>query len=61
MVLIGGQPGIGKSTLLLQIALGVNAKVLYVSGEDCGNWSLEINSWSTQANPTPGDSDDDSN
>jgi DNA repair protein RadA/Sms len=34
LVLIGGQPGIGKSTLLLQIALGVNAKVLYVSGEE---------------------------
>lgn len=34
LVLFGGQPGIGKSTLLLQLALGVNAKVLYVSGEE---------------------------
>lgn len=34
IVLFGGQPGIGKSTLLLQLALGVNAKVLYVSGEE---------------------------
>lgn len=34
LVLIGGQPGIGKSTLLLQIALGVKAKILYVSGEE---------------------------
>ena len=34
LVLIGGQPGIGKSTLLLQVALGVPAKVLYVSGEE---------------------------
>lgn len=34
LVLIGGQPGIGKSTLLLQIALGINAKILYVSGEE---------------------------
>jgi DNA repair protein RadA/Sms len=34
LVLIGGQPGIGKSTLLLQIALGVPARVLYVSGEE---------------------------
>lgn len=34
LILIGGQPGIGKSTLLLQIALGVAAKVLYVSGEE---------------------------
>ena len=32
--LIGGQPGIGKSTLLLQMALKINAKVLYVSGEE---------------------------
>jgi len=34
VVLIGGQPGIGKSTLLLQIALTVKAKILYVSGEE---------------------------
>ncbi|MEO1517643.1 MAG: DNA repair protein RadA [Bacteroidota bacterium] len=34
LVLIGGQPGIGKSTLLLQVALQLNAKVLYVSGEE---------------------------
>jgi DNA repair protein RadA/Sms len=34
MVLIGGQPGIGKSTLLLQTALSLQAKVLYVSGEE---------------------------
>lgn len=34
LVLIGGQPGIGKSTLLLQTALQLNAKVLYVSGEE---------------------------
>lgn len=34
LVLIGGQPGIGKSTLLLQVALGIQAKVLYVSGEE---------------------------
>jgi DNA repair protein RadA/Sms len=34
LILIGGQPGIGKSTLMLQIALTVNAKVLYVSGEE---------------------------
>ncbi|MEO1261554.1 MAG: DNA repair protein RadA [Bacteroidota bacterium] len=34
LVLIGGQPGIGKSTLLLQLALQVNAKILYVSGEE---------------------------
>lgn len=34
LILLGGQPGIGKSTLLLQIALLTNAKVLYVSGEE---------------------------
>ena len=34
VVLLGGEPGIGKSTLLLQIALGMNQRVLYVSGEE---------------------------
>ena len=35
LVLIGGEPGIGKSTLLLQLALSLPAsKVLYVSGEE---------------------------
>ena len=34
LVLIGGEPGIGKSTLLLQISLLLNIKVLYVSGEE---------------------------
>lgn len=35
LVLIGGEPGIGKSTLMLQIALKLaNTKVLYVSGEE---------------------------
>ncbi|UII28009.1 DNA repair protein RadA [Fulvivirga maritima] len=34
VVLIAGEPGIGKSTLMLQIALSVNCKVLYVSGEE---------------------------
>ena len=34
LVLIGGQPGIGKSTLMLQLALSVKAKILYVSGEE---------------------------
>ncbi len=38
VVLIGGDPGIGKSTLLLQAltALSVSAPVLYVSGEESG-------------------------
>jgi DNA repair protein RadA/Sms len=35
LVLIGGEPGIGKSTLVLQMALNLkNKKVLYVSGEE---------------------------
>jgi DNA repair protein RadA/Sms len=36
LVLIGGDPGIGKSTLLLQTALGMarESRVLYVSGEE---------------------------
>ena len=34
VTLIGGEPGIGKSTLLLQVALSMSQKVLYVSGEE---------------------------
>ena len=35
LVLIGGEPGIGKSTLLLQIAINLSSKkVLYASGEE---------------------------
>ncbi len=35
LVLLGGEPGIGKSTLALQMALKLNhLKVLYVSGEE---------------------------
>ena len=34
VVLLGGEPGIGKSTLILQIALLMQSKVLYVSGEE---------------------------
>ncbi len=35
LILLGGEPGIGKSTLLLQTLLGMNERrVLYVSGEE---------------------------
>jgi DNA repair protein RadA/Sms len=35
IILLGGEPGIGKSTLLLQLALQMGpAKILYVSGEE---------------------------
>ncbi len=34
LTLLGGEPGIGKSTLLLQISLHLPYKTLYVSGEE---------------------------
>jgi DNA repair protein RadA/Sms len=34
LILVGGDPGIGKSTLMLQLAIKENLKVLYVSGEE---------------------------
>lgn len=34
MTLLGGEPGIGKSTLILQVSLSIHKKVLYVSGEE---------------------------
>lgn len=35
LILFGGEPGIGKSTLMLQLALRLkNLKILYVSGEE---------------------------
>jgi DNA repair protein RadA/Sms len=34
LILLGGEPGIGKSTLMLQIALKLPYKTLYVSGEE---------------------------
>lgn len=39
LILISGEPGIGKSTILLQICeyLGRSLKILYVSGEESGS------------------------
>ena len=34
LVLLGGEPGIGKSTLVLQVALQMERQTLYVSGEE---------------------------
>ncbi|NCO64287.1 MAG: DNA repair protein RadA [Flavobacteriales bacterium] len=34
LILLGGEPGIGKSTLLLQVSLKLPYKTLYVSGEE---------------------------
>ncbi len=36
LILLGGEPGIGKSTLLLQLCLKLKLKSLYVSGEESG-------------------------
>jgi DNA repair protein RadA/Sms len=37
IVLLGGDPGIGKSTLVMQAASKINAEVLYVTGEESAN------------------------
>ncbi|MGB5848119.1 MAG: ATPase domain-containing protein, partial [Ignavibacteriaceae bacterium] len=34
VILLGGDPGIGKSTLAMQAAAQINEKVLYVTGEE---------------------------
>ena len=34
LILIGGEPGIGKSTLVLQMAMQLPQRVLYMSGEE---------------------------
>lgn len=34
LVLVGGEPGIGKSTIMLQVAINHDRKILYVSGEE---------------------------
>ena len=34
LILLGGEPGIGKSTLLLQVAIKLPYKTLYISGEE---------------------------
>lgn len=34
LTLLGGDPGVGKSTLALEIAMQTKAKILYVSGEE---------------------------
>ena len=34
VILLGGEPGIGKSTLALQFALCIKEKIIYISGEE---------------------------
>lgn len=47
MVLVGGDPGIGKSTLLLQVCRNLsehNIKVLYISGRNLCSRSRSVQS-----------------
>ncbi|MDD2807439.1 MAG: DNA repair protein RadA [Patescibacteria group bacterium] len=37
LILLGGEPGIGKSTIVLQICSTLNVPILYVSGEESGS------------------------
>lgn len=61
LVLIGGEPGIGKSTLLLQVAnsLSQRTRVLYVSAEESGQ-QVKLRSQRLGVGPKP-DTDSESN
>ena len=50
LTLLGGEPGIGKSTLLLQISLQLKYRVLYVSGEES---QQQIKMRAERINPNP--------
>tara|TARA_R100001369_G_scaffold29172_4_gene52631 strand:- start:120638 stop:122002 length:1365 start_codon:yes stop_codon:yes gene_type:complete len=50
LILLGGEPGIGKSTLLLQISLHLSHKTLYVSGEES---QQQIKMRAERINPNP--------
>ncbi len=50
LILLGGEPGIGKSTLLLQISLHLTHKTLYVSGEES---QQQIKMRAERINPNP--------
>ena len=53
IVLLGGEPGIGKSTLTLQTILGMGErKILYVSGEESAN-QLKMRAERLTRHPTP--------
>ena len=58
LVLIGGEPGIGKSTLLLQVAntLSQKTRVLYVSAEESGQ-QVKLRSQRLGVGPKPEDAD----
>lgn len=50
LTLLGGEPGIGKSTLLLQVSLHLPFKTLYVSGEES---QQQIKMRAERINPDP--------
>ncbi len=50
LTLLGGEPGIGKSTLLLQVSLHLKQKTLYVSGEES---QQQIKMRAERINPKP--------
>ena len=54
LILIGGEPGIGKSTLMLQLALSqIGKKTLYVSGEESDQQiKMRADRLPVPANPT---------
>lgn len=52
LTLLGGEPGIGKSTLLLQISLNLKLRTLYVSGEES---QQQIKMRAERINPNPAD------
>lgn len=52
LILLGGEPGIGKSTLLLQVSLFLKYKTLYVSGEES---MQQIKMRAERINPNPED------
>jgi len=52
LVLIGGEPGIGKSTLMLQLALNIKGKkLLYISGEE-SEQQIKMRAERIQENPS---------
>ena len=59
LVLIGGEPGIGKSTLLLQVAnqLSYHSRILYVSGEESGQ-QVKMRAGRLRADPAAADGPD---
>ena len=50
VVLLGGDPGIGKSTLAMQAASGIRQKVLYVTGEESSK-QIKIRATRLKINP----------